>query len=164
MQIPGSNLTIPANEIGRRDSDARAWLNGIWRTVRLHGPTPAIRVHAGAGEGAASARNVHLVAGSGPSGKGGLAGTWYAIGDFIQPYDEYIRSRALPQTKTRFGPRSLFTHAMLVTFHPGTVLNVGTAAPLFGHPGGGGQAQFLEGPTPIVKPLSGVWGNQYGRA
>src|SRR5439155_267895 len=106
--------TMPSSEYMRQIAEVRAL-------------QPALKK---LGEGGATAANIHLVTGSGPHGKRGLQGTWYAIGDFIQPYKEYIRTRALPKTVTRFGRRSLFTEAALVTFEPGVVLNVGRAAPL----------------------------------
>ena len=162
--IPGTAIALAASELAQRPSDKSAWLHGVWLTVRLHDQIHALRVHVGAGEGGATAANIHLVTGSGPHGKRGLQGTWYAIGDFIQPYKEYIRTRALPKTVTRFGRRSLFTEAAVVTYEPGVVLNVGRAAPLNGHPGGGEQAEFLEGPAPRVQPLCGVWGREYGHA
>ena len=157
--IPGTALSVPGSFIDQRPTSAKeAWLNGAYLTVRLHGPLRALRVHVAAGAGAATAENVHLVSGA------GLQGRWYAIGDFVQPYDEYIASRSLPQTRTAFGRRSLFTHAALVTFPHGAVLNIGRAGPLFGHGGGGEQAEFVDGPTPTVKPLRGAWGREYGHA
>src|SRR5262245_42833177 len=157
--IPGTALSIPGSSIDKRPTSAKeAWLSGTYLTVRLHGALRAVRVHVGGGEGAATAENVHLVSGAGVQGK------WYAIGDFVQPYDEYIASRALPQTGTKFGRRSMFTQAALVNFASGAVLNVGRAGPLFGHGGGGEQAEYLDGPTPTVEPLRGVWGREYGHA
>jgi hypothetical protein len=157
--IPGTAIGIPGSEISRRPTRAEyAWLGGTYSTVRLHGVLRALRVHVGAGEGAASGANVHLVSGA------ALHGNWYAIGDFVQPYDEYIATRAIPKTRTRFGRRSIFNDAAIVTFAAGVVLNIGRAAPLFGHRGGGEQAEFVDGPEPSVEPMSGLWGREYGHA
>jgi len=156
--IPETGTQLPAVAIGMRPTrDGNAWL-GPYHTVRLVAPLDALRVHVGAGEGAATADGVHLVSGA------GLRGRWYAIGDFVQPYAEYIASRALPRTPTRYGKISFFTQAALATFQAGTILNVGRAAGLFGHPGGGEQAEFLEGPAPRLQELPGTWANRYGHA
>lgn len=159
MLVPGTSTGIQGSEIPMRPTRSpKAWLHGTYATIELHGSLRALRVHVGGGEGAATAANIHLVTGA------GLQGSWYAIGDFVQPYDDYIASRALPKTRTRFGRRSMFSDAAIVSFYAGTILNVGRAAPLFGHEGGGEQAEFLEGPAPAVEPLHGVWGREYGHA
>jgi hypothetical protein len=85
----------------------------------------------------------------------GKFGSYYAIGDFIQTYDDYVNSRALPSNPTHF--------AMCV-LHPGSVLLVGRCSKAFNRPGGGAQAQFLEGPLPTYRELSGILANQYGHA
>ncbi len=158
--IPGTSTHLPATTQAKRDTDPKAWLGGDYATVRLTAAVRAVRVHVGGGEGAASLANIHLAAGA------GAGGSWYAIGDFIQTYDEYIASRALPQTRTARGRASFFTEARFVDLLPGTILNVGRAAPLFGHHGRGEQAQFLEGPPPLVvsQTHGASWLREYGHA
>jgi hypothetical protein len=156
--VPGTTLQLRASLMEKRATrDTSAWL-GSYMTVRLDEQLRALRVHAGGGIGAATAANIHLATGA------SLKGAWFAIGDFIQPYDEYITTRALPQTATRFGPRSMFTDAALATFFAGTILNVGLAGPLFGHRGGGEQAEFVEGEAPRLEQLRGLWGREYGHS
>jgi len=125
----------------------------------LTAPVRALRVHVNAGVGAVSAENIHLAAGAASRGR------WYAIGDFIQPYNEFIASRALPKTPSRHGNVSFFTNAVIVDLLPESILNVGIAAGLFGHRGGGEQAEFLDGPAPReVSSTDSVWSRRYGRA
>jgi hypothetical protein len=157
--VPGTGISIAASAIAKRSTRApEAWLAGAYITVQLEGPLRAVRVHVGAGEGAVTEANIHLASGA------GVDSPWYAIGDFVQPYGEYIASRAIPKTQTRFGRVSMFTDAVVATFGSGAVLNVGRAAPLFGHRGGGEQAEFLEGLSPTLEPIGGSWGRQYGHA
>jgi hypothetical protein len=138
-----------------------AW-RGDYLTVQLYEQLQALRVHVNAGVGAVTDSNIHLSFGA------SLQGRWFAIGDFSQTYDDYISSRALPQTPTRYGRRSFFTHAAIATFGPGVILNVGIAAPLGPHKGGGEQAEFLEGPAPKFKTITTLgslgWSNKYGHA
>lgn len=158
ITIPGCTTRVAGHEVDRRPSDPRSWLDGKWITIRLYRALEALRVHVNAGSGAVTKANLHLVAGAGPGGR------WYAIGDFIMPRQAYIASRALPKTPTRLGDHSVFTHQSLATFAAGTVLNVGIAGPLFGHRGGGAQAEFLEGIPAKIRPLEGFWSSSSGRA
>jgi hypothetical protein len=145
--IPGTSTVIPAVALPQRKSWAEnAWL-GPHTTVRLTAEVPAVRVHVGAGEGAAT--RPELVLGA------GLHGRWFAIGDIVQTYDEYRASRALP---------SHFTQIAWATLLPGAVLNVGRCSPLFDLQGGGEQAEFLEGPPPTLRPTSAVWSQRAGHA
>jgi hypothetical protein len=101
----------------------------------------------GAGEGAAT--QPHLVAGA------GLIGRWFAVGDFIQTYDEYRVTHALP---------AHFTEVALARLRPGTILNVGRCSPLFGHTGGAEQAEYVSGPPPQLQPLQATWSREAGHA
>src|SRR5262245_9306431 len=100
--IPGSRLQVAASLIAKRSTgrgmrrDLLAWRDDSYVTVRLDARVRALRVHVGGGEGAVTAAHVHLASGASPRG------AWFAIGDFIQPYGEYIATRALPLTNTRF--------------------------------------------------------------
>lgn len=165
--VPGTSLELPAVEIEKRKTENEdSWWDRKWITIQLRANVEALRVHVGAGKGAAATEaHTHLIKGA------GFHGPWYAIGDFIQTYRDYIATRSLPWTPTRFGPLSFFTKAVLVTFLPGTILNVGRASELrfdrggrlFGyHPGGGEQAEFLEGPQPHIEQLRGLWGRKMG--
>lgn len=123
-----------------------AWLLGQYRTVRLERALPALRVHARGGIGAAA--NPTLV-GAGTSGR------WFAIGDVILQRAEYVASHALPAT---------FTAQAEWLLPIGTILNVGVAGPLFRHPGGGLQAEWLSGLPPQEHSISGFWLNRSGTA
>ena len=145
--IPHTQTLLPAVALPpQKTSAANAWL-GPYSTVRLTAELPAVRVHVGAGGGAATRRE--LAAGA------ALHGRWFAIGDVIQTYDEYRTSRSLP---------SHFTQIAWATLLPGAVLNVGRCSPLFGLQGGGEQAEFLEGPPPRLLPTSAVWSRRAGTA
>jgi hypothetical protein len=145
--IPGTTAVLPAVLLERRSTSASNAWRASYTTVRLTADLPAVRVHVGAGEGAATRRE--LVAGA------GLHGKWFAIGDIVQTYDEYRASRALP---------SHFTQIAWATLLPGTVVNVGCCGPLFGLRGGGEQAEFLEGPPPRLRPTSSLWSRHAGHA
>jgi hypothetical protein len=43
-------------------------------------------------------------------------------------------------------------------------LNVGQCAPLFDRPGLAFQAEFLDGPLPSVRPMTGFWSDKAGNA
>jgi len=131
---------------------------GDWHTVRLAGAHLALRVHVGAGEGAVTGDNIHLVTGA------GLWGRWFAIGDFTLTRADYADAYSLPKTPTSSGPRSFFTRVGFFTLPAGTVLNVGRASPLFGHTGGGAQGERLGGPAPRIHSFNGVWSAEYGHA
>jgi hypothetical protein len=158
--IPGTHTELPALVLspGVASRDDRAWMNLTYLTVRLTDSVTAVRVHVGATDAAATADNVHLVTGAGAMGR------WWAIGDFIKSYDDYINSASLPKTPNRHGRRSFFTRVLIAKLQPESVLNVGVASGLFGHDGGATQAEFLSGPAPSTRDISGVWANQYGHA
>ncbi len=112
--VPGTLTKIPGRQVARRPTRAaNAWLGG-YITVQLDGELAGMRVHVGATDTATV--NPLLASGA------GLRGRWLAIGDFIQTYGEYLRTRALP---------AHFTQAALCTCLPGTILNVGRCGPLF---------------------------------
>ena len=147
--IPRSSTVIPAHVVGKRPTRAdNAWL-GQYETVQLDADVKAIRVHVGAGEGAAT--QLHLVAGAGETGR------WFAIGDVIQTYDEYKRTRALPAD---------FTKIAECTLRAGSIVNVGRCAPLFRpNTGGGEQAEFVDGPAPLIRTLDATsWSRVAGHA
>jgi hypothetical protein len=147
--IAGSNIRIAAHVVAKRPTRAtNAWL-GQYETVQLDADLKAIRVHVGAGEGAAVHK--HLATGAGERG------AWFAIGDFIHTYDEYKRSRALPAD---------FTHIAECTLRAGSVLNVGRCAPLFRRgTGGGEQAEYVDGPAPLIRTLDATsWSRTAGHA
>jgi len=106
----------------------------MYLTIELYGPVTAVRV---------------------AFRQGGLGGDWFAIDDAIQTRQQFQASHALP---------GYFRQQALCTLRPGTVLNVGRCSSLFGQPGGGFQAEFLDGPLPQVFPISGMWSNRAGNA
>ena len=144
--IPGTNTILPAVQVSSAKTRAEnAWKNG-YKTVRLVESLEAVRVHTGGGEGGATRKE--LVG-------AGLHGSWFAIGDVVQTYDEYLASHALPAP---------FTEIAWATFAPGTVLNVGVCSPLFDRPGGAEQAEFVSGPPPHLHPTDASWSRQAGHA
>jgi hypothetical protein len=146
FHLPGSGTVLPAVQIPTAATSAlNAWEGG-YATVRLTAPIEAIRVHLNGGVAASS--RPELV-GAGPFGR------WFAIGDVIQTYGEYRATRALP---------AHFTHVAIATLLPGTVVNVGRCAPLFGHEGGGEQVEYVLGPWPQVRQLEASWSHQAGHA
>ena len=156
--IPRTSTSLPAAVVDKEPTRAANAWDGGYYSVKLHGPYQALRVHVGGGVGAVTAANRHLASGA------GLLGRWYAIGDFIQTYDEYVATRALPKTQTAQGELSFFSAAALATFGAGTILNVGIVGPLFDLPGGGEQAEFVEGPEVELLELTGFWAREYGHA
>lgn len=145
--IPGTTTTIPAHPVTRHATSAgNAWL-GPYETVKLEADVTAIRGHVGAGEGAATQK--HLVTGAAERGR------WFAIGDFVQTYGDYKRSRALPAD---------FTDVAVCTLRAGSLVNVGRCSPLFGHAGGGEQAEFVLGPAPTIRTLDATWSHSAGHA
>jgi hypothetical protein len=146
FQLPGSGTILPAVQIPTAATSAlNAW-DGGYTTVRLTAPIDAIRVHLNGGVGATVRPQL---AGAGPFGR------WFAIGDVIQTYGEYRASRALP---------GQFTHITMATMLPGTVINVGACSALFGHEGGGEQAEYVLGPWPLLRTLDAHWSHQAGHA
>jgi len=145
---PGTAIELPAVPVGRVNSTAlNAWGPHGFITVRLVAPLPAVRVHTRAGV-AASVRT-HLSHGS------SAVGRWFAIGDVILTRDQYKAAHALPAG---------FTHQDDWLFPIGTHLNVGVAGPLFGHPGGALQAEWLSGPEPSRTLVRGYWSGRVGTA
>jgi hypothetical protein len=146
LQIPGTQTSLPAVQLPSAPTRAgNAWRAG-YITIRLLATLEAIRVHTGGGEGAAT--RPELVG-------AGLHGRWFAIGDVVQTYGQYRASRALPAD---------FTEIAIATFAPGTVLNVGICGPLFGHRGGGEQAELVSGPPPQLRTLDAIWSREAGHA
>ncbi|MBS0393457.1 MAG: hypothetical protein JSR54_02465 [Proteobacteria bacterium] len=142
LLVAGRVLELPgAHPAASRDSrDPRAWVGGEWLTVRLLAPLEALRVH---------------TAGRAYPGRPASSeqGRWYALDDVIETSGELAASRSLP---------GAFTHTSVVRVPAGAVLNVGFASALFGGAGGGGQAEFLGGPTPSFVALRGK--HWHGRA
>lgn len=148
LKVPGLDLELPAVKLPRKSTRAAdAWAAGGYFTVRLVASLPALRVHARAGA-AASTRPDRAWG-------GGTLGRWFAIGDVILSREEYKSAHALPAG---------FSNQDEWTFPPGTELNVGIAGPLFGHPGGAAQAEWLSGPAPGVAAVAGYWSSKSGRA
>src|SRR5215208_7892177 len=108
IRILGTSTDLPAVLVAKRATSApNAWL-GDYVTVQLTAPVTAIRVHVNATDAATT--ELHLAAGA------GLVGRWFAVGDYVQTYDEYRTTHSLP---------AHFTHVALCEFFPGTILNVG---------------------------------------
>ena len=144
---PGTHTVLPATAVVSLPTrDTRAWL-GDHHTIRLYEDLSAVRVHVNAGEGASI--HPHLAGGAGEKGR------WFAIGDYIQTYDEYVATHALP---------AHFTHITMCRLLAGTVLNVGRCGPLFGRPGGAEQAEFISGPDPEYQAVDATWSREAGHA
>lgn len=148
FHVPGTSSSLPASPLPLRDTSAEnAWTPRGYRTIRLTQSIPAMRVHVRAGVGAAF--QGHLALGAGRHGR------WFAIGDVILTREEYAAAHALPAG---------FSHQDDWELPIGTVLNVGYAGPLFGHPGGALQAEWISGPPPTVRSIDGYWSSKSGRA
>jgi hypothetical protein len=124
-----------------------AWLGGNYRTLRLASDLEAVRVHVGAGAGAA--RKAPLATGAGSTGR------WFAVGDVILTKSDYTSSRALP---------SGFTKVDWCRLKAGSIVNIGRCSPLFGHVGGGEQVELVSGPRPEQVTSSGNWSDRSGQA
>jgi hypothetical protein len=143
--VSGRTITLPAVQVTpqAKTRDTRAWQSGQYVTVRLIEPIEAVRVHT----------NSRPYPGRLPSA---AAGAWVALDDVIQTSGELVRSRALPGPFTHVGEALLPTHC---------TVNVGVCAPLFGHTGGGIQAEYVSGPTIKFKQIPGrYWHSRQGNA
>jgi hypothetical protein len=148
LRLPGIAELLPAIMIQRQKTSAEnAWRTGSFHTIRLVEALPAIRVHSRVGS--AAAKDPKFAVGAGTLGR------WFAIGDVILTRDEYADLHALP---------GRFTTQDEYLLPPGTELNVGIAARLFGYSGGALQAERLAGPNPKPQPVKGFWANRYGNA
>lgn len=148
IRPPGSDRDMSAVAVTPIETgSANAWGAHGYQTVRLLADLPALRVHTRSG--AAAATRPELAGGAGTLGR------WFAIGDVILTRDDYQAAHALPAG---------FSHQDDWLLPAGTVLNVGIAGPLFGHPGGALQAERLSGPPPRHTPLAGYWANRAGNA
>ena len=146
--LPGSTISLPAIQIPKGQTSAsNAWSPFGYVTVRLTEPMSVLRVHVRAG--AAASTSASLARGAGSWGR------WLAIGDGVHTREEYQALHALPGG---------FSHQDEWTLPTSTILNVGIAGPLFGHPGGAPQGEWLSGPTPTQAPLAGFWSSRAGRA
>ena len=149
IRIPGTMTDLPAVLIDKRPtSAANAWLGGDYLTAQVISPFQAIRVHVNAGEGAATQE--HLATGA------GLVGRWFAVGDYVQTYDEYRLTHALPGGH--------FTHIAICVFSSGTVFNVGRCSPIFNAVGGAEQVEYVSGPVPQLRPIDATWSRLAGHA
>ncbi len=149
MTLPGLPEPLPVRLLPRRAATPgteTAWL-GEHHTVQLLAPLAALRVHQRGGTAAASA--------PGPAWGAGTWGNWFAIGDVVLSRSQYAARYALP---------GAFTHQDEWQLPAGTVMNVGIAGPLFGHDGGGLQAQRLDGPPLQRRRLHGYWVDRVGSA
>lgn len=137
----GESVELSATPLpAARTRDETAWLNRRHLTVRLTRATQALRVHT-AGK---------AYPGRPASSEGGA---WLLIGDVIQTSGQLAGSRALPTSHP--GGFTAFTHVSEALLAPGTVLNIGVASAKFGGAGGGFQAEYVEGPPIVFKPLAG---------
>lgn len=132
--LPHSTTRLPAQAIETRPTRSSEAWDGMYLTVEIYNPIQVLRTHIS---------------------RSGLSGDWFAIGDCVQTYSEYKSSRALPKP---------FRYVATCTLWPGTIANVGRSGPLFGQPGGGEQAEFLDGPLPTICPLDAIWTDQWGHA
>jgi hypothetical protein len=161
IRIPGTSTILPGVQTATRPTAGPdAWL-GEYLTIELTGPMTAMRVHMNAGEGAAT--EPHLALAAGPFGR------WFAVGDFVQTYDDYRSTHSLPTYPKGDGRPATglghFTHYALCRLLPGTIVNVGRCSPLFGGSGGGEQVEYVAGPAPQIQPSTATsWSNVAGHA
>lgn len=134
ITVPGSSVEIPGKPQETRPTRYPTAWMGMFLTVKLYRPVEAMRV----------ARK-----------RPGLVGDWFALGDWIQTRSRYRALHALPQD---------FQFQAVAVLQPGTIVNVGMCGPLFPHPGGGLQAEFLDGPLPILRPIDATWVDYIGHA
>jgi hypothetical protein len=127
-------------------SNSGAWLGGNYTTVRLVADVDAVRVHVGAGVGAARRESLAMGAGS--------LGRWFAVGDVILTRSTYTSSRALPAD---------FSRVDWCRLKAGSIVNVGRCSPLFGHMGGGEQVEWVSGPQPEQTTVSSNWSEREDR-
>jgi hypothetical protein len=144
--ISGSTIDVPGRALETRPSRyADAWLNDSYLTVELYQDVLALRV-------------AYL--------RGGLLGDWFHLGAWHGSEAEFVEQHSLPRD---------FRYQAICTLRPGTLLNIGRCSPqwfVVGLPeaphavlnvgphnrgvrryGGADQAEFLEGPLPLVRPL-----------
>jgi len=148
IMVPGSDIYLPAALMPNAQSSAlNAWGPFGYATVVLTEDMPVLRVHIRAGAAASTSSGLAWGAGS--------WGRWFAIGDGIHTREEYQALHALPGG---------FSHQDEWILPATTILNVGIAGPLFDHPGGAPQGEWLSGPDPTLAPLVGFWSSKSGRA
>jgi hypothetical protein len=100
-------------------------------TVRLHDEYDAVRL---------------------ARGHGGLLGEWFALdADFSSP-SRFAALHSIPPRGNE--AEASLKHAAVWLLQRGTIINVGRCAGLFGHPGGGYQAEFLDGTLPAIRSRS----------
>jgi hypothetical protein len=128
-------------------SATSAWLGGNYRTIKLAADVEGVRVHVGAGVGAA--RRESLATGAGSLGR------WFAVGDVILTRSDYTSSRALP---------SGFSKVDWCRLKAGSIVNVGQCSPLFGRMGGGEQVEWVSGPRPKQVTTDATWSDREGHA
>lgn len=129
LTVPGSNIELPASAIETQPTRYPDAWDGIQLTVVLQSPISVTR----------RAR--------GPST---LLGDWFILDHQALSRAAFARQYAIPGKGNEAVPSLQYEGTWIL--HPGTVLNVGRCGPLDGKPGGGYQAEFLEGPLP--RPVS----------
>ncbi len=144
--LPGTTEELPAVLLSLAPTSAQNAWRGTWYTLRLISDVPAIRVHSMGGTAAAAREAL---------ARSGRAGRWYAIGDVILTRQAYAAVHAIP---------GAFSQQDEWLLPVSTVLNVGRAGALFGHQGGGLQAEWISGPSPVSRPLRGYWSGRTGNA
>ena len=143
--LDGKAIDLPAVRLSKTITrEGSAWRGGDWITVRMVGPLDALRVHT-------DGKRVDLRDVRPTSSKG----AWILIGDVIQTSSQITQARALP---------GLFTATSQVQVLSTTVLNIGLCGQLFGFPGGGWQAEYVNGPEFKISRLPNVWMNRSGSA
>lgn len=143
--LSGRAINLPAFQVTpqAKTRDIRAWQSGQYVTVRLCEPVKAVRVHT----------NSKAYPDRVPSA---AAGAWVALDDVIQTSGDLVQSRALPGPFTHVGEALLPVHC---------TVNVGLCAPLFGHTGGGIQAEYVSGPAIQFTQIAGkYWHGKQGNA
>jgi hypothetical protein len=123
--VPHTTVQLPARAIESHSTRyPEAWL-GQMMTVELYSPCLATRL---------------------AERPGGILGDWFALGDVPNDPAYFAKRHAIPPRGNARLPS--LKHSGVWQLQPGTILNVGRCAPLFGLPGSGCQAEFLDGPLP----------------
>lgn len=124
--VPDSQIQLPASAIESRPTRyPDAWVGHVL-TVELYSLLDVTR-HA--------------------ERPNGLLGDWFALDAAPGDPAEIAARYAIPARGNAVAPE--LAHRIVWRLLPGTLLNVGRCAPLFGLPGLGFQAEFLDGPLPV---------------
>lgn len=127
LKAPESNIEIPASAIETRSTRYPDAWDGIYLTVVLDSPIGVAR----------RAR-----------GQSTLLGEWFILDQQSLSRPAFARQYAIPGKGNEAVPALDYEGTWIL--QPGTVLNIGRCGSLDGKPGGGYQAEYIDGPLPKV--------------